>query len=105
MIEICSLPKAKTKAVADADTEGIILEKLPACFTSAVWKQFGFVVTTNQAGVRTTDRSRVGCRICRRVTDTDSDSLREARARPKPSPSPSPRPRVGWSDQFLLLFA
>ena len=93
------MPKAKTKAVADADTEGIILEKPPACFTSAVWKQFGFVVTTNQAGVRTTDRSRVGCRICRRVTDTDSDSLREARA------SPRPRPRVGWSDQFLLLFA
>ena len=83
------MPKAKTKAVADADTEGIILEKPPACFTSAVWKQFGFVVTTNQAGVRTTDRSRVGCRICRRVTDTDSvsDSLREARLMPSPRPS------------------
>ena len=83
------MPKAKTKAVADADTEGIILEKPPACFTSAVWKQFGFAVTTNQAGVRTTDRSRVGCRICRRVTDTvtDSDSLREARPMPSPRPS------------------
>ena len=89
------MPKAKTKAVADADTEGIILEKPPACFTSAVWKQFGFVVTTNQAGVRTTDRPRVGCRICRRVTDTDSvsDSLREAR--PMAMPSPSPRPSLG----------
>ena len=90
------MPKAKTKAVADAALKGwIILEKPPACFTSAVWKQFGFVVTTNQAGVRTTDRSRVGCRICRRVTDTDSDSLREARARPRPMPSPRPRPSLG----------
>ena len=54
------MPKAKTKAVADADTEGIILEKPLACFTSAVWKQFGFVVTTNQAGSgRRTGRASV----------------------------------------------
>ena len=52
------MPKAKAKS-------GFEIEKPPAAFTSAVWQHFGNIAFTNSDGVRSTDRTRVVCRMCR----------------------------------------